>query len=175
MKFNELPSELLLDISTYLSLFDIGFSLIGVSHRLDRLFSTNIKCCRRLSFTVGSCSYSDYQTFLHDYNGFRKRCLSIFVRSISLDGFYAPHLVAQILLRWADDSTSSFLPYVRQLTISKIYYMRSYELYQRSIATLLVCGPDTIIIGQLEKLTLLFSRMSQLIEIAQIYSNYLYR
>jgi hypothetical protein len=155
MKFNELPKELLLEISRYLSLFDIGFSLIGVCNRLDTFLAKNISWCRTLKFTIGSCSYSDYQAFLHNYNGFRTR-LNIFLRSITLDGLYASHMVAQILLRWADDPTSSFLPFVRELTLSNTFYKDFHVAYQRSLATVLACGPGTNIIEQLEKLTLSF-------------------
>ena len=153
MKLNELPNELLLEIFAYLLLFDIGFLLIDACNRLGTLFSKKINYRRTLRFTVGGCSHSNYQAFSHDHKGFRTS-LNIFLRSISLDALFAAHTVAQILERWADNQTFSFLPLARHLTLFSTYYMQFLSMYQRSLVTTLVFGRDTNIIGQLDKLTL---------------------
>ena len=71
MKLDELPNELIFTISTYLSLFDIGYSLIGVCDRLDKLFSENRNDRRTLAFHNGHCSKSLHRAFIDDQNGFR--------------------------------------------------------------------------------------------------------
>ncbi|CAM4828411.1 unnamed protein product [Rotaria magnacalcarata] len=153
MKLDELPPELLFKISTYLTLFDIGYSLMGVSNHLDRLLAENKNDRRTLAFHDGRCSYSLYRAFLDDHNGFRTRCLSIFIRSLVLDGFCNITCAYGILSKWAD-STPPFLPSVRILTLSNMQFFEKY--CYKPLALILACGTGTNIIGQLDKLTLIF-------------------
>ena len=152
MKLDELPRELLFKISTYLTLFDIGYSLIGVCNGLDKLFAENKNDRRTLAFHNGHCSYSVYQAFLDDHNGFRTRCLSIFIRSLILDGFSNILCTYDILPRWAN-STPPFLPSVRELTLSNMQFFE--KSTSRSLAMVLACGTGTNIIRQLDKFTLI--------------------
>ncbi|CAF2073140.1 unnamed protein product [Rotaria magnacalcarata] len=153
MKLDELPPELLFKISTYLTLFDIGYSLIGVPNHLDKLLVENKNDRRTLAFHDGRCSYSLYRAFLDDHNGFRTRCLSIFIRSLILDGFCNITCAYGILSKWAD-STPPFLPSVRILTLSNMQFFEKY--CYKPLALIIACGTGTNIIGQLDKLTLEF-------------------
>jgi hypothetical protein len=150
MKLDELPHQLLFKISTYLTLFDTGYSLIGVCNRLDNLFAENKNDRRTLAFHNGHCSYSLYRAFLDDHNGFRTRCLNIFIRSLILDGFCNLACTYDILTRWAH-STPPFLPSVRELTLSNMQFFEKNTL--ESLAIILTCGIGTNIIGQLDKFT----------------------
>jgi len=151
MKLDELPNELIFNISTYLSLFDIGYSLIGVCNCLDKLFSGNKTDRRTLSFHNGHCSKSLHRAFLDDHNGFRTR-MNVFIRSLRLDGFSNILCTHDILIRWAN-STPPFLPSVRELTLSNMefFYIKAPE----SLPWILTCGIGTNIIGQLDKFTLI--------------------
>jgi hypothetical protein len=151
MKLDELPNELIFKISSYLSLFDIGYSLIGVCNRLDKLFGENKNDRRTLAFHNGHCSYSLYQAFLDDHKGFRT-CLNIFIRSLILDGFCNLACTHDILSRWAN-STPPFLPSVRELTLSNMEFF--YNNTFKSLPLILTCGIGTNIIGQLDKFTLI--------------------
>ncbi|CAF4589106.1 unnamed protein product [Rotaria socialis] len=139
MKLDELPPELLFKISTYLTLFDIGYSLMGVSNHLDKLFAENKNDHRTLAFHDGRCSYSLYRAFLDDHNGFRTRCLSIFIRSLVLGGFCNITCAYGILSKWAD-STPSFLPSVRILTLSNMQFFHKY--CYKPLALILACGME---------------------------------
>jgi hypothetical protein len=152
MQLDELPDELLFKISTYLTLFDIGYSLIGVCNRLDKSFAENKNDRRTLGFHNGHCSYSLYRAFLDDHNGFRTRCLNIFIRSVILDGFSNIACTYGILSRWAN-STPPFLPSVRELTLSNMEFF--YKNTLKSLAMILACGTGTNIIRQLDKFTLI--------------------
>jgi hypothetical protein len=152
MKLDELPYELIFKISSYLTLFDIGYSLIGVCNRLDKLLAENKNDRRTLAFHNGHCSYPLYQAFLNDHNGFRSRCLNIFIRSLTLDGFCNMACTYDILSGWAN-SMPPFLPSVRKLTLSNMEFF--YKNTHRSLAFILACGVGTNIIGQLEKFTLI--------------------
>ena len=153
MKLDELPNELILTISTYLSLFDIGYSLIGVCDRLDKLFSENRHDRRTLAFHNGHCSKSLHQAFIDDQNGFRTR-MNVFIRSIILDGFSNILCTYNILFRWAN-STPAFLPSVRELTLSNMEFFERNT--SQSLTRILACGIGTNIIGQLDKFTLIFT------------------
>ncbi|CAF3434871.1 unnamed protein product [Rotaria socialis] len=139
MKLDELPPELLFKISTYLTLFDNGYSLMGVSNHLDRLLAENKNDRRTLAFHDGRCSYSLYRAFLDDHNGFRTRCLSIFIRSLVLDGFCNITCAYGILSKWAD-STPPFLPSVRILTLSNMQFFHKY--CYKPLALILACGME---------------------------------
>ena len=153
MKLDELPNELIFNISTYLSLFDIGYSLIGVCNRLDKLFSENKNDRRTLAFHNGRCSKSLHQVFIDDHNGFRTR-MNVFIRSLRLDGFSNIVCSNDILFRWAN-STPPFLPCVRELILSNMEFF--YSKASESLPWILTCGIGTNIIGQLDKFTLIFT------------------
>ncbi|CAF4185034.1 unnamed protein product [Adineta steineri] len=152
MKLDELPHELIVKISSYLTLFDIGYSLIGVCNRLDQLFAENKDDRRTLALHNGHCSYSLYRTFIDDHEGFRSRRLNIFIRSLILDGFCNLLCAHDILSRWAD-SMPPFLPSVRKLTLSNMHFF--YKNTSKSLAFVLTCGVGTNIIGQLDIFTLI--------------------
>ena len=151
MKLGELPGELIFHISTYLSLFDVGYSLIGVCNHLDNLFSENQNDRRTLAFHNGHCSKSLHRAFIDDQDGFRTR-MNVFIRSLALDGFSNIACTHDILSRWAN-STPPFLPSIRELTLSNMEFF--YSEASESLPWVLTCGIGTNIIGQLDKFTLI--------------------